>query len=110
MAQGYEKLAGFLAANRRGIESYRAFGRLQSLNLLYLQAQLTDHEAQLRATIAEDAQSPDIRRHDLVYSWPRILASKDVPGLDLHYRLVMEIRSTLAEYRIVVPPPSQNHG
>lgn len=97
---GYEKLARFLAANR-GMESYRGFKWLQSLNLLYLQAQLTDLEAQLRHTIAEDLQASDTKRRHLIDSWMALNDSKAIPGLDLQYKLMIEIRSTLHDYRIV---------
>lgn len=97
--QGYEKLARFVSANR-GIELYRRFGWLQTLNLLYLQAQLTDLEAQLRDTIKEDIESSDQQRLDLMHSWSALERSKEIPGVNLQYNLIMEIRKTLDAYRM----------
>lgn len=95
--RGYEKLAHFVTTNR-GLELYRRFGWLQTLNLLYLQAHLTDLEAQLRNTIEEDLQSSDTDRTDLVLSWKALERSKEDPALNIQYNLILEARKTLDAY------------
>jgi hypothetical protein len=54
--RGYPKLANFMGSHK-DIAIFRSFGALTVLNLLKLQAELTDIEVRLREACREDDQS-----------------------------------------------------
>ena len=64
---GYDKLAAFIAVDH-GMTICRRFSTLNAKNLLYLQAELVNLEAELRDIVAQDKLSPDATKRLFPYS------------------------------------------
>ncbi|MCJ1250627.1 hypothetical protein MMC30_007855 [Trapelia coarctata] len=102
--EGYEKLANLVSAHR-GINVYRQFAALHGKSLLYMQAELTQLEAQLSDVLREDcalARAGDVEKEPFPFSWSALKASTGKAGDDLQYRLVMEIRAALDKYYVAL--------
>lgn len=77
---------------------YRRFGRLNSLNLLYLQSELHDLEETLYKISQPIAYSTDKRIKMADLGW-RALSNTDKAGPhNEQYKLVLRIREVLKEY------------
>jgi hypothetical protein len=101
---GYPSLAAFLSSDPdHSAEVYRRFDFLSARNLLYLQSQLAEFEAQLRAfdqedlrTLAEEDEYTDSARDWKVFDEKaRDVTSKAKKRMDL----ATQISEKLKEYR-----------
>lgn len=99
--QGYEKLAALLSSSH-GLQIFRRFGTLETKNILYLQAELTILEAQLKDIMEQDqgeANAGTLEKRDFLNSWLALKKSDQNPAADnTQYKKVMEIRKCLKEY------------
>lgn len=96
--EGYRSVACFL--NEKGvIPSFRQFGTLNIQNLLYMQAELVQLEAELQCIAREDAQSDDPDRQNFRYSHLKLQKSlEEGDGDDIQWRKILEIREKLENY------------
>ena len=104
--QGYEKLAALLSSSH-GLQIFRRFGALQTKNILYLQAELTALEAQLKDIMEEDqgeANAGTLEKRDFLNSWLALKKSNRPPADNTQYEKVMEIRKCLKEYGELIHP------
>ncbi|KAK5090277.1 hypothetical protein LTR05_000448 [Lithohypha guttulata] len=96
-SHGYQKLS-CLMAKLPEFAIYRRFGRLNSLNLLYLQSELHDLEETLYKISQPIACSTDKRIRMADLGW-RALSNTDKAGPhNEQYKLVLRIREVLKEY------------
>ncbi|RYC59507.1 hypothetical protein CHU98_g6704 [Xylaria longipes] len=77
-AGGYTRLAEYMGQQHQ-LAIFRRFGTLANLNLLYLQAQITDLEQRLEFVQEQDSQSNDDARQGYFQSWYKLSESA---GLD----------------------------
>ena len=94
--KGYHKLAALMGPNTE-VAIFRRFGALNTLNLLGLQSELVDLEAQLSDISREDDTSDDPNR--ATYSerfW--VLRESLEDGDDLQWQTQLNIRRKLLEY------------
>ncbi|KAK5097527.1 hypothetical protein LTS08_006941 [Lithohypha guttulata] len=98
-SHGYQKLS-CLMAKLPEFAIYRRFGRLNSLNLLYLQSELHDLEETLYKISQPIAYSTDKRIRMADLGW-RALSNTDKAGPhNEQYKLVLRIREVLKEYTL----------
>ena len=99
-SRGYPKLAALMGSHQE-TAIFRRFGMLNMLNLLSLQAELTDFEVQLESIIQEDETSGDTNRmlHAIDFRELRAYAKE---GDDLHWQMLLDIRAKLQEYSITL--------
>ncbi|KAK5632041.1 hypothetical protein RRF57_007755 [Xylaria bambusicola] len=98
---GYNRLAEYMGQQPQ-LAIYRRFGTLANANLLYLQAEITELENQLRTIQDEDSQSNDDARRKYFQSWYRLSDSARLePGSPEReqYELIMKLRELMAQYR-----------
>jgi hypothetical protein len=89
----YPKLSEFMGS-WSDIAIFRRFSTLNAENLLFLQAELSHLEHELRALREDDAQSEDERKQLALRSWWDLKGDEDSEQL----ALIREIRATLKEY------------
>jgi len=95
---GYLKLAS-LMGHHTETAIFRRFGQLNMLNLLSLQAELTDLEFQLQHIRQEDEASDDpLRMLHTIDFWE--LRQSRKAGDDLQWQTLLNIRQKLQEYSI----------
>ena len=92
---GYDKLAGFMGA-RRGMSIYRRFSSLGTKNILYLQAELVNLEAQLENIVLRDKNSEDKEERRYLYSVYDL--KRSMGGQSAQWLKVLEIRAMLKHY------------
>lgn len=95
--KGYHKLAVLMGSNT-DVAIFRSFGTLNMLNLLGLQAELVDLEAQLSDIRQEDDTSDNANR--MMYSerfW-LLRQSLEEDGDDVQWQMQLSIRKKLVEY------------
>ncbi|KAN0066946.1 hypothetical protein V8E54_014870 [Elaphomyces granulatus] len=97
--KGYHKLAALMGSDY-GLSIYRRFAKLNARNLLYLQAELVNLEAELENIILEDNDSGDDEKKLFSFSLWHLKHSSDAPDGDLpiQWQKVLEIRRLLKEY------------
>lgn len=94
--KGYPKLAAAIELfPELGI--YRKFGALNSLNLLYLQAELEDLEEELRRQQKIDDEDKTGKGKLFARDW-RWLRNSETTGNSEQLQLVLRIRATTKEY------------
>lgn len=95
--EGYHKLATLIGSDC-GLSIYRRFAKMNSRNLLYLQAELVHLEAELENIILED--NGDTEKKLFCCSLFHLKHSSDAPDGDLaiQWQKVLEIRKLLREY------------
>lgn len=94
--RGYPKLAS-LMGHHTETAIFRRFGQLNMLNLLSLQAELTDLELQLQYIRQEDQASDDpLRMLHTIDFWE--LRPSRKAGDDLQWQTLLNIRRKLQEY------------
>ncbi|OCK94898.1 uncharacterized protein K441DRAFT_559211 [Cenococcum geophilum 1.58] len=101
---GYPKLAGQMGLLPE-TAIFRRFGALNAQNLLYLQAELTYLEKQLRECERADNKSPKglKSRYALDWLW---LSRSAADGDEEQWELVKKIRATLKEYNTALTQQS----
>lgn len=98
---------------------FRRFGALNLQNIIYMQADITHLEEQLREMVAEDNHSSDPERKMLSRDWWAI--AEGSYGMDeassRRYKIVMKLRSVLKDYNdalmqqaavLALQPPAKN--
>ncbi len=99
--EGYAKLAALMGAHPE-VAILRRFGALNAQNLLYLQAELTLLESDLRHFSAEDSTSHDPDRNLYSRDWYVLSRSNDGANRDesagTQWRIMLKIRDKLKEY------------
>ena len=104
---GYPSLAAFIASDKdRSTSIFRRFDRLSARNLLYLQSELAELEAQQDALDAREAGNINAATEDIgsVRDWHTLVArSKDAANVreKEQLRLVLEVRKKLQEYSVI---------
>ncbi|KAJ4301275.1 hypothetical protein N0V90_003366 [Kalmusia sp. IMI 367209] len=97
---GYYSIARFFD-EESGIPVVRKFGILNAQNILYMQAELVQLEAELACIVHEDAESGDAERENYRYS-ARAL-QKSMEGIEsFQWEKILEIRQKLKEYNKAV--------
>lgn len=95
--KGYHKLA-VLMGSSTGVAIFRSFGTLNMLNLLGLQAELVDLEAQLSDIRQEDDTSDNANRRLYSERFWLLRQSLEEDGDDVQWQMQLSIRKKLAEY------------
>lgn len=98
--EGYHKLAALMGKSRR-MSIFRRFGKLTMVNLLDLQAELTDLEERYQVICAADNKSNDPTRTCLSkkFSALRDSETSDVKVNQRQRKMLLIIRKKLAAYR-----------
>jgi len=103
---GYEGYAtiGKLMGHHPQLALFRRFGALNAQNLLYLQAELTYLELELRVVEGKNRQSSHPQKRDYTGSWWKLrqgyeLQVSQTPTGEQHqWGIVLKIREKLKEY------------
>ena len=99
---GYHRLAHVLD-QPPNVPALRRFGSLNLLNLLYLQAELVELEADLQNIAREDADSGDATRQKFAHSAQ--LLQESAKGIeDFQWVKMLEIREKLKNYSKLAYP------
>ena len=77
---------------------HRRFATLNAKNLLYMQAELMNLEAELIDIASEDKWCIDEKRNALESSWDLFKGSSEDPQTSLQWKKMMEIREKLKDY------------
>ena len=94
--EGYPELASIMGRYfEMGI--LRRFGTLNTLNLLYLQAELIELETHLQEIAGRDAKSDVPFRSDFAQDWV-LLSSPSGNGDEEQWQKVLDVRAKLKEY------------
>jgi hypothetical protein len=96
--EGYAKLATIMGAHPE-VAVFKRFGTLNTQNILYLQAELTDLELRLKKYAKQDADSGHPGR--ILYSrdWQTLSESSDVPtNNNKQWNTILSIREKLKEF------------
>ena len=93
--EGYAKIAAVMS-ERTEFAILRRFSRLNMQNILYLQAELLDLEAQLGELAKEDFEIPE--RMQFVSRWDHLAKSNGQGEDGKQWRLMLTIREKLNEY------------
>ena len=100
--KGYPSLAAFIASDKdKSTAIYRRFDRLSARNLLYLQSELADLQAQQDAFDEED-RNAGIEAKGIASNWEAFrkkAAEADNGGQKERMELIKEIRGKMKEYR-----------
>ena len=106
--RGYPKLAT-LMGHHPETAIFRRFNHLNMLNLLSLQAELTDLELQLQHVRQEDETSGDpLRMLHSIDFWE--LRQSRKAGDDLQWHVLLDIRQKLQEYSTSLQTTYMNVG
>ena len=98
--RGYPKLAALMGAHHE-TTIFRRFGKLNMLNLLSLQAELTDLEVKLENVVKEDEDSGDEYR--MLYAVDfREMRDHANDADNLQWQMLLDIRAKLQEYSITL--------
>lgn len=93
--EGYSKVANLMGQNLE-LGIIRRFKNLNMQNLLYLQAELTQLESELRDLEAENGARQDHRRYYAKDWWT--LSHPLQEGDDAQWHKMLEVRAKLREY------------
>jgi hypothetical protein len=96
MMAGYPKLASIMGSYPE-VGVFRRFGALNAQNLLYLQAELTCLENDLRRQEKSDLESGDQERSVYGRDW-QTLADPISSNANQQWKLFLKIREKLNEY------------
>lgn len=94
---GYPDLAHFMTESD-SMAIFRRFGSLNVVNLLYLQAELTWLEAELRNFVTMGKQSGDPEQALFHVSWKNLREGNPSSASSLQWKKVLEIREVLDRY------------
>ena len=99
--EGYPALAEVMS-DHDGLDIFRRFSTLNVLNLLYMQAELTDLECDLKDIASEDRCAdptvPSNEGRGNYHISARALRESLEKGDNLQWKKLLEIRSLLKEY------------
>lgn len=91
---GYDKVASLMTGDK-GLSIFRSFKKLNATNLLYLQAEITLKENELKGIIQEDQDSQDPYREKFSGS---VLYLKGVGEPSEQWEKWLELRELLEKY------------
>jgi hypothetical protein len=96
---GYDKLAAFMGDHHEML-ILRRFSMLNAKNLLYLQAELVNLEAELKNIVISDRSSRDAEKDCFPYSVWHLKNASQVSGKNdsTQWLKVLEVRQKLKEY------------
>lgn len=101
MPEGYSRLASLMSAHPE-TAVLRRFGYLNTLNLLYLQAELTNLETSLVEAAKADARSGHLERAVYARDWQSLSeslhATKCDAGNPTQWKIMLHVREKLNEY------------
>jgi hypothetical protein len=97
MAEGYVKLAALMGRYDK-LAMFRQFAALNTKNLLYMQAELVNLEAELEDIVQEDSHSADPTRASYQVSWTALNEPLGNGRASTQLRKVLEIREKLDRY------------
>ncbi|KAK0620693.1 hypothetical protein B0T14DRAFT_567423 [Immersiella caudata] len=98
MPAGYTRLASLMGAHPE-MAILRRFGSLNVLNLLYLQAELTNLENELHCAARVDSESGHPDRAEYSRDWETLRNSvADEDGDPTQWKLMLQVREKLVEY------------
>ena len=96
--KGYAKLASLMGAHPE-VAIFRRFGTSNALNLLYLQAEITALESDLRTYTTADDSSSDPNRAIHSRDWYTLSQSSNTGGdVGMQWQTVIQLREKLNEY------------
>ena len=97
MPNGYLKLSVFQSKFPE-VAIFRRFAALNAQNILYMQAELSHLELELKEIITEDSRSGDSERRAYTQDWWTLnqASKQSVPPAQLHK--ILEIRERLRAY------------
>lgn len=99
--EGYPAFAEVMSTND-GLDMFRRFSTLNVLNLLYMQAEISDLEVELQDTALEDKEAkpntPSNRERRRYHLSAKALRDSVRGGDDLQWNKMLEIRKLLKEY------------
>ena len=98
MPEGYSRLASLMGTHK-GTAVFRRFGTLNALNLLYLQAELTNLENTLRQQAKADAESGHFERSIYARDWETL--SESMAAENQHcpqWNTFLQVRKKLDTY------------
>lgn len=98
-SRGYQKLA-WLMGQLPEFALLRRFGRLNSLNLLYMQTEIYELEKQLHQVSSALAYSTDQAERRTDFAWAYIVQTDPAGNHTEQYKLILKIREKLKEYSI----------
>lgn len=97
---GYHRLASLMGGFPEAAP-FRRFATLNAKNLLYLQAELTALERELRDAARKDAQSGNQFRENYSRAWVFLCHSDERPdGSPEQWKVFSKIREALREYSL----------
>ncbi|KAM7214997.1 hypothetical protein V8F06_009599 [Rhypophila decipiens] len=120
---GYHRLAALMGAHPE-TAIFRRFGQLNGLNLLYLQAELTNLENDLHRAAKSDSKSSHYERSIYARDWQTLHESGDAKaekdgGNPTQWNIMLQVRDKLNEYNHALylqhiitkigPPNKQDH-
>lgn len=94
--EGYQKLADFMSSYPE-FAVFKRFEFLNTLNILYLQAELVELEAKLKGFLKEDIESKDGNRNRSARDW-YFLANEHVAKESKSWETMLRARTLLKEY------------
>ena len=92
--RGYAKVAQLMASHNE-LAIFRRFQELNMRNLLYLQAELSHLEAELRDIVEADTKYPECANNS--YDWWSLTQAEDCGGAE-QWDKILEIREKLDKY------------
>ncbi|KAI0968840.1 hypothetical protein F4678DRAFT_464028 [Xylaria arbuscula] len=99
--QGYPKIASFMADHPEDA-TFRRFASLNLQNILYLQAEITGLEKDLRKLEADSDASNDCDRRHFSFDWYTLAHTHDEPTSGQQWEKWMQLRRVLREYNDAV--------
>lgn len=97
MPNGYLKLAAFQAKFPEAA-IFRRFAALNTHNILYMQAELSHLELELKEIISEDSQSGDHKIRSFSLDWWTLNQALKEGGSPPQMRKILELRGKLQAY------------
>lgn len=94
--EGYDKLAAMMGLDQ-GLAIFRRFANLNAKNLLYLQAEIANLEAELNSMISDDKDPSDPNKAEFPF-YLMALKHFDGGGSVTQWDKILEIRGLLKEY------------
>lgn len=96
---GYPSLAAFIASDKdQSTSIYRSFKRSSARNLLYLEAEISELEAQQDTYDDQDLHG-DLEAKKCARSWPEFVSRTNDPRQKERLEVVMRMRRLMREYR-----------
>jgi hypothetical protein len=99
MSEGYDKLS-MLMGRYDNVAIFRQFGDLNTKNILYMQAELVNLEAELGNIVQRDRQSADPDKASYHVSWTALSEPVGNGRATTQLQKVFEVREKLHKYSV----------